>query len=187
MKIQEYACETAPQSVEFTDEAIALIEKLGATGQEGYYKPNESPIPYRKMSKLEYAVYKACLPVRDNIDKFNAGPIPLRVLQIGAHATSMLEGTLVIWHAGVGKDDPLLTLRQGNEWNGEYYLLARWADELEEFSVLIERAADELTIKARSELAKMKSEIDGWGGSLRDHVLSRLREGKTDMPSAHWY
>ena len=30
MKIQEYVCETAPQSVEFTDEAIALIEKLGA-------------------------------------------------------------------------------------------------------------------------------------------------------------
>src|SRR5574341_106728 len=115
MKVEEYTCETQPQSAEFTDEAKALIQKLGATGQEALYSENREvgPCPYRKMTPTEYAVYKTLLPVREPINKFNAGPIPLRVLQIAAHATEQLQGTLVIWHQGVGKDDPVLTLRPG--------------------------------------------------------------------------
>jgi len=187
MKIQEYGCETAPQSVEFTEEALELIEKLGAAGQGTFYKHDRAVCPYRKMSKIEFAVYRTCLPVREPIDKFSAGPIPLRVLQVGAHATSLLDGTLVIWHAGVGKDDPLLTLRQGSEWNGEYYLLARWAEELEEFSVLLDRAIDELTVRTKSELSRIQSEIDGWTKNTRDLIASRLRDGKIDMPATHWY
>lgn len=188
MKIQEFACETAPQSEEFTDEAKALCEKLGALGQETFYGvENASPCPYRKMTKQEFAVYKTVLPVRETIDKFDAGPIPLRVLQIGAHAMELLPGTLVVWHAGVGKDDPLLTLRQGSEYNGEYYLLARWADELEEFSVLMKRAVDAGVDELMREIAKIEQEITAWKASASSAIASRLREGKTDMPSIHWW
>ena len=93
----------------------------------------------------------------------------------------------MIWHAGEGKDDPLLTLREGNEYSGTYYLLARWANELEEFSVLFEQAVKQLSAKVRIELASKKNELDGWIAMAEDHVRARLMEGKTDTPSVHWF
>lgn len=186
MKIEEYAVETCPQSEEFTDEAKALVEKLGASEQHRFYD-RAQPAAYRKMTPLEYAVYKVVLPERQEIKDFKACPIPLRVLQIGAHAQECLSGTLVVWHAGEGKDDPLLTLRDGHSYNGTYYLLARWATELEEFSVLLEQAVKKLTAKTRTELAAGKMQLDSWIATLEDQVRTRLMEGKTDTPSVHWF
>lgn len=186
MKLQEYACETLPQSEEFTDEAKALIERLGATGQMTYYGTQKEVCPYRKMTKQEYAVYKMLMPFRETIDKYTAGPIPLRALQIGAHASELLEGTLVVWHAGVGKDDPILTLRQGSEYSGEYYLLARWADELEEFSVLLQKAAVQMAAHVKATLLRQKVEIDSYLNELEPHIEARLRDGKTDDPHFYW-
>lgn len=187
MKIQEYACETMPQSEEFTAEALALLEKLGAESQSRFYKQDAGVCPYRKMSPYEHAVYKAVLPVREPIAKFKACPIPLRVLQIGAHAKEFLEGELVIWHQGEGKDDPLLTLREGNEYSGSYYVLARWAEVLEEFSVLAAQAVEIVTANAMSELMTKKAELQSWIDNCESMVASRLRNGKTDTPSIHWF
>ena len=103
MKIQEYGCETMPQSSEFSEEALGLLEKLGAESQSIFYKTDGTVCPYRKMSPFEHAVYKLVLPVREPIAKFKACPIPLRVLQIGAHAKEHMVGELVIWHQGEGK------------------------------------------------------------------------------------
>lgn len=187
MKIQEYAVETCPQSPEFSDEALKLIEQLGAENQNRFYGADQQPAPYRKMSKHEHAVYKAVLPVREKIADFKAMPIPLRVLQIGAHAKGLLEGELIIWHAGEGKDDPLLTLREGSEYSGSYYLLARWAESLEEFSVLAEQAVTITTEKVLAELRSKKMELDGWIQNCEALVRARLRDGKTDSPTVHWY
>ena len=85
MKIEEFAIETCPQSEEFNDEAKALVEQLGAVEQSRFYD-HQQPAAYRKMTPLEYAVYKTILPRREEIKSFKACPIPLRVLQIGAHA-----------------------------------------------------------------------------------------------------
>lgn len=187
MKIQEYTCETLPQSEEFTDEALALLEKLGAENQSKFYKQDGNVFPYRKMSPFEHAVYKLVLPVREPIAKFKACPIPLRVLQIGAHASELMAGELVIWHQGEGKDDPLLTLREGNEYSGSYYLLARWAEVLEEFSVLVTQAIAINTEKVRAELLAKKAELQSWIDNCDAMVAARLRDGKVDSPSVHWF
>ena len=187
MKIQEYGCETMPQSTEFSEEALALLEKLGADSQSVFYKTDGTVCPYRKMSPFEHAVYKLVLPVREPIAKFKACPIPLRVLQIGAHAKEHLEGELVIWHQGEGKDDPLLTLREGSEYSGSYYLLARWAESLEEFSVLVQQAVDINRDKIRAELLAKKSELQSWIDNCDALVAVRLRDGKVEGPSVHWF
>lgn len=186
MKIQEYTCETAPHE-EFTEEALALLEKLGAASQSHFYKQDGQVFPYRKMSPYEHAIYKIVLPVREPIAKFRACPIPLRVLQIGAHASELMDGELVIWHQGEGKDDPLLTLREGPEYSGSYYLLARWAEVLEEFSVLVQQAIAINTEKVRAELLSKKAELQSWIDNCNAMVAARLRDGKVDGPSVHWF
>lgn len=188
MKIQEYTCETMPQSEEFTEEAKLLIEKLGADGQKLFYQSDSLvPFPYRKMTPTEHAVYKTMLPIREELKKYNAGPVPLRVLQIAAHASEQMPGTLIIWHQGAGKDDPLLTLREGNEYSGSYYLLARWADELEEFSVLLNHAVEKIVTKVLAELQSAKVQLAEWEAGLEERVRARLLEGKMDAPTIHWY
>ena len=187
MKIQEYACETHPQSAEFNEEALALLQQLGAEKQDIFYKQDGTTCPYRKMSPYEHAVYKLVLPVRDPIAKFKACPIPLRVLQIGAHAKQFLDGELVIWHQGEGKDDPLLTLREGAEYSGSYYLLARWAESLEEFSVLAQQALEINRDKIKSELLTHKAQLQAWIDNCDAMVSARFRDGKIDGPSMHWF
>ena len=59
-------------------------------------------------------------------------------------------------------DDPLLTLREGTEYSGSYYLLARWAEVLEEFSVLVTQAIEINRDKIRAELMQSKSELQAW-------------------------
>lgn len=187
MLIETYECETVP-SVEFTDEAIALVEKLGAEKQSNFYREGASVAPYRMMTPEEKAVYEIVLPNRDEIDKFDAGPIPLRVLQVAAHAKEVLEvGTLVVWHQGVGKDDPLMTLRIGASYSGKYYLLARWGEVLEEFSVLRDKAVERLSLKVKSKLAELTSQLESWNKSSDLIVRQHIVEGKTDVPNAYWH
>ena len=187
MQIETYECETVP-SVEFTDEAIALVEKIGATKQANFYQEGKSVVPYRFMSPTEMAVYHIMLPHRDEIDKFEAGPIPLRVLQVAAHAKEVLEeGVLVVWHQGVGKDDPLLTLRVGSSYSGKYYLLARWGDVLEEFSVLMEHAAKRQIVSIKAKLAGIRREVESWEINVEALTLDHLAKGKTDEPSCYWH
>lgn len=187
MLVETYECETMP-TADLSDEAMKLIEQLGATKQEAYYKEGKPTAPYRLMTKEEFAVYKMLLPERDEISKYDAGPIPLRVLQVGAHAKEVLEvGTLVIWHQGVGKDDPLLTLRIGEHYNGKYYLLARWGEVLEEFNVLFEKAAKLYVEKVKGVLATCKQEVETWSATADARIRKALREGKTDEPNCYWH
>lgn len=187
MQIETYECETVP-SAEFTEEAIALAEKIGATKQSNFYQEGKPVIPYRFMTPVEMAVYQIMLPHRDEINNFDAGPIPLRVLQVAAHANEILEeGTLVVWHQGVGKDDPLLTLRIGTSYSGKYYLLARWGDVLEEFAVLLEQASKRQVLKMKVKLAGMRREIDSWEANVEALTLNALAEGKVGEPTAYWH
>lgn len=74
--------EVAEQPPELEAEAVALIEKLGLDGQQ-------TRIPYRKMTEEETFVYGILCPMRTPLKKYKEGPIPLRVLQVAAHATDV--------------------------------------------------------------------------------------------------
>lgn len=186
MEIETYECETVP-SADFTEEAIALAERLGATGQEAFYRKDKPVQPYRLMTPEEHAVYKLAFPIREEISKYETGPIPIRVLQVAAHAKELIEGTLVIWHQGAGKDDPLLTLRQGSEWGGKYFLLARWGDALEEFAVLRNRAIQRFALTAKAKLLACKQEIESALLNVDMKAEAAINAGKTDEPNFYWH
>ncbi len=161
--------------VECEAEAVELIEKLGLEGQKSLFSKNaEKPIrsPYRKMTKEEVNIYKAIFPEETELKKFSDEPIPVRVLQVAAHATQIYDNVYV-WHSKNGDiPDPVLVGKNGSYSSTEFYILARWGTALASFAeltkigvkIMRENAADqinEIIEKAKTKLALLETVSDG--------------------------
>ena len=143
MQIETYEIEdaTSEASAMANDaEAIALIERLGLEGQK---KQSNSitltRCPYREMTKEEFLVYKTLFTRSCPVESFQSGTIPLRVLQVIAHAKDCnLFRRLEVWYPESARvDDPVLTGFIGpNDYTGEWYILARWGKALLPFETL---------------------------------------------------
>jgi hypothetical protein len=125
-------------SVECEAEALELIEKLGLVGQKKLVTRGgddaETRIPYRKMKSDEALIYKAICPETSKLASFSDSAIPVRVLQVAAHAVCLFDEVLV-WHAkNADVKDPVLVGRNAataeRGWTEELYILARWGEEL---------------------------------------------------------
>lgn len=79
----------ATGELECEADAVALIEELGLAGQQelitGRGKTKQR-MPYRKMTAEEFRVYNTIFGQKVNIRTYSDEPIPLRVLQVAAHA-----------------------------------------------------------------------------------------------------
>lgn len=151
--------------VESDEEAIALIEKLGLTGQQKLLKKNESGeqvrTPYRKMTAEELFVYRTLCPKTDDVRKYDDGPIPVRVLQVAAHAMDLFEKVQVWYPDNADVRDPVLVGVNGDGYSRmERFILARWGDVLESLSELHAKAV-EIAVRARkSKLLEIRAEVD---------------------------
>lgn len=148
MQVESFECtETKEECTEMEAEAIFLIEKLGLAGQEVYVskKPGSDAgrCPYREMLDEEFRVYNALCPSHVKLAQYKAAPIPLRVLQIAAHAAEFFP-VLEVWDKEMSEvNDPVLVATNGKDsWQSEFarYILARWGEVLEPFHVLKQRA-----------------------------------------------
>jgi len=163
--------ETADLPVEASAEAIQLIEQLGLTGQQELLTPStddkpQRRVPYPQATAEQIFVFRMLCPQEYAIKEYKRTPVPLRVLQIAAHA-SRLEffEKLVIWDAtSAAEKDPVLVGLVKNarwEWQRDIYLLARWGDELEAWPVLLKRALqkkrDQIADLADNALRKVKA------------------------------
>ncbi len=148
--IETFECnEVAHEPIEIAEEASGLIESLGLEGQANYVaKVNEKVTqrcPYRLITAEEMAVYRILCPEATKIEKYDAAPIPLRVLQLAAHAKVVISGVrLMVWdkvkHA---VKDPVLVGEIGYEWRPEKtYILARWGEQLDAFATMMAQAAE---------------------------------------------
>lgn len=151
MQVETFECsETAAEPTEATEEAVRIIEELGLAGQlELVTKRPDSRdqrCPYREMLKEEAFVYGVLCPNATKLADYKASPIPLRVLQLAAHATSLgLFNRLEVWdREDATEKDPVLVAhteapgRSGNK----RFILARWGEVLEPMAVLMKRAMD---------------------------------------------
>lgn len=178
-------------NVESNDEAVALIEKLELDGQRELIHPGRGyRTPYRKMTKEEAVVYGAIFEKKTNIAKYKDEPIPLRVLQVAAHAKSLFK-ELQVWHKpSADIKDPILVGVNGVEWasDREMFMLARWGDCLVPFAELAQVAAKLLRekamddIKAIIETAKTRM---GLLESMSDGAFVR-GDPKTSVPNVYW-
>lgn len=150
MQVETFECqETSAEPIEATEEAVALMEQLGLEGQRELMCPKKHErdvrSPYREITRDERFAYQVICPQTTPLAKYKSGPIPLRVLQIAAHAQSLgMFDELVVWHRteSVVPDPVLIGVKKkpGSSWEKTEFILARWGDELETLSVLVKRA-----------------------------------------------
>lgn len=98
------------QALAADGEAALLIEQLGLKGQQTLMTPETKElIPYRVMTKEEHTVFKTLFPQRCAVEEYQQGPIPLRVLQVAAHARTLVDlpdfAYLEVWHPKQGIED----------------------------------------------------------------------------------
>lgn len=151
---------------ERTEEAIALIEKLGLQGQEKMIAKKEGGIgvrnPYREMSKEELAVYEALYPEHSRIEQYDKGFIPVRVLQVAAHAKELDHFSRIeVWGERTAPKDPLLVgvvFNNGSEYDRRHYILARWGTALEAFQTLRSQAKEAIMKRLRQKAEQKLAE-----------------------------
>lgn len=157
MNVETYeVTETSATGTELLNdpEALEIISSLGLKGQEKFTKEDVSGIktraPYRLMTTTEYRVYSVLLPDRQELSAYDGQMIPLRVLQVAAHAKQIaMFNQIEVWHCE-GKDDPLLV---GNNETYFYsrpeqrksFILARWGEIL--------KPVEELLVEAKKVIA----------------------------------
>lgn len=173
MQVETYEIEdaTSEASAMANDSAaIELIEKLGLTGQSSIMnKETVTRIPYRAMEAREMLVYRALCDEEAALESYSADAIPLRVLQVAAHAkeTQMFSKILVWYPKEARIDDPILigVIKRKTypdhveKWMREltsdtYYMLARWGKTLLSFEKLEALALKTLRARRISQLKK---------------------------------
>lgn len=147
MEVETYECsETATETIEASEEALAIVEQLGMEGQKGLFcqrVEDESArrCPYSEGTAEQIRVFSLLCPMRFTLATYSRCPIPLRVLQVAAHATSLgIFDRLEIWdHPSQNTQDPILvahTLPQYQSGN-KIHLLARWGETLDEWPAMV--------------------------------------------------
>ncbi len=148
-------------AVECDSEAIRLADELGLEGQKGLVSASGiERLPYRMMSEVERIVYGAILPENTTVEKFDSMPIPLRVLQVIAHARSLeIFKELRVWHSRDARvKDPLLVAYKGDQWSSIPFILARWGVELLSFADCALAAAKIIQARAIAKTTKAIAE-----------------------------
>jgi hypothetical protein len=164
MKVETYECEETKMEVpQESEEAVRLIDELGLEGQQVLVSKKKDATeiqrcPYRKIRADEEFVYRLLCPQSIELKRFDEMPIPLRVLQVIAHAKSLnIFQTFQIWCARGAIKDPVLVASTKDyiySSDRDTFILARWGEELDEFAVLLKKAIEKWKEKAKSTIAK---------------------------------
>lgn len=159
-------------------EAAELIEKLGLEGQRTLLNSDTlTRFPYRKLTQQEGFVYKILCPRTCELKDYKDGIIPVRVLQVAAHAieTGYLN-RVEVWYPNNAdiKDPVLVGIKGESRSDKEQFLLARWGKELPPIEELEVVALKMRRASLRSKLATIKSKVEGDLAALDTEDLEAL-------------
>lgn len=171
MKVETYEVENsaAPEVATMAQDAEAqeLIERLGLNGQRKLLNPETATRnPYRAMTKHEEGIYNALLTCRTSLEEYADDCIPLRVLQVAAHAKECgLFDKIEVWHTSpaIQIDDPVLVGRvKIGDYSYRFHMLARWGRELQTLEQLEAIAVTFLRQSRLDALRKITAEVETW-------------------------
>lgn len=148
-------------------EALELIQQLGLSGQQSISNPDTATRqPYRRMTQLEQNVFTVLFPTRTPVRDYRSGLIPLRVLQVIAHAQDCgLFKRLEIWHPKDAREkDPVLVGVGTNSqytWQEELYTLARWGEPFLTLEAMAEKAKAIWLKVTKGKLLAVQNKVSG--------------------------
>lgn len=138
-EIEEVNSEIAEMAAD--SEAGELIAKLGLDGQKNLFNADTATrLPYRRLTEEEDFVYSVLCPVKSPLEKFGSEIIPLRVLQVAAHAKECgFFKRIEVWSPKMAsvKDPVLVGIKAGVSYGEEEFILARWGKELDPIEKMI--------------------------------------------------
>ncbi|WP_448510673.1 hypothetical protein [Immundisolibacter sp.] len=162
MAIEVFLIEEAEliSNPEATDEWLQKVNELGLEGQKELAKPEKSPVPFPRLKKAEQRVYETLCPNKVEVQDYNNSTIPLKVLSLIALAEKGNYFTgIQIWD-DYEKPDPIAVGYIGSQWNGDFFIIARWDDELRSFAELqnmaVKRWVEEKTADLKDKLANVE-------------------------------
>ena len=169
MKVETFECqETAAEPIEMAEEAIRMIDELDLEGQRALVSKdkNDQPTrcPYSEVSKEQAFVIRYCTPRSVDVKQYSAGHIPVRVLQVIAHAMSIgMEDITVHRNDLEVVDDLIVTgtmaLDPDRTYNKTTFLLARWGKELTNWAKLSQTALIAYKAMVKNKFSEIKSII----------------------------
>ncbi len=173
-----------------SEEALAIIDKLDLSGQKGLLDEREADgervttrVPYREVTAEELAVFGAVLPRKVRLEVYRDGPIPLRVLQVAAHAKGFFESLEVWCPQNEHERDPLLIGIKGRYSQETRFILARWGEILEPLETLRQKARPIVLARAKQQLAEAKSAVAEFEATLDASIDAFLLGGE---PKSVW-
>lgn len=196
MKVETYEVEEVAelQGCDADAESLALIEKLGLTGQKDLIAKNGDTdtkvrCPYRLMTDEEDFVYSTLCPSKTEVSKYGDSSIPLRILQIIAWAQdNPFFKKLEIWAAksATVKDPVLVGLAAipGQQWGERTFILGRWGDELLPLEVLIPDALRRWKEARKAKLIELQAAV-AQAIAVTDNCQSIPKDVLRSMPYAH--
>ena len=181
-EVTEVDCTGVP---EVEAEALEIIEKLGLEGQKKLVTKDESGVesrcPYRKMTAEEKFIYQTLCPTESTLHDFADSPIPVRVLQVAAHAVDLFDDVLVWSAENADVKDPVLVGRNGSYGNHEFFMLARWGEVLEPLSNLKIAATEVAREKIKTRLQDIRQAVDASIASIGDATFDKLLKMRTPV------
>jgi hypothetical protein len=164
-------------------EALAIIEKLGLKGQQTLIAPNQegARCPYRKMTAEEFFVYSILCPQKTELTNYSDESIPLRVLQVAAHAVTLEKfTTLEVWHPeNADIKDPVLVGIVGKYSDREHFILARWGatlDSLETLKALACKVKKDIILAGiNTAIEAAKAELSAVS-AMSDYAILKVKE-----------
>jgi len=181
MQVETYEQnEVSESGIESNEEQIALINKLGLVGQQSLISGDTEVCPYPLITDEERYIYSTILPKKSSINEYKDGPIPVRVLQVIAHAKTLDTFTHLYIYSepSVDVDDPILvgTNESYFEFKSKSYrcwMLARWGKELAPLPEL-RQLADKINTKKL--INQFSEEIDNLKATIE-----RIKNGTANL------
>lgn len=179
-----------------SEEALAIIGALGLTGQQALInktpltddedgETTERRLPYRQITAEEAHVFGVLCPKRTKLEQYRDGPIPLRVLQVAAHARDMFTDLYVLSPATPRDEDPVLIGTRKNperSWQTDTFILARWGNVLLPMEEMRALALARLRPVVALAIESARREIESFAASLDAHLAIHLSGGDVRIP-----
>lgn len=192
----EVSEQTTDTGASFDAEAVELIERLGLEGQRTLLVQREAGgdtvtvrNPYRTMTAEEQRVYGVLCPEKSKLVEYDSSAIPVRILQVAAHAVEFFE-RIEVWHPKERvDDDPVLVgvkLGPKNQWGSRPetpHILARWGAVLLPFDECRDLAAKALRRKWEASAKGAISEAERFLATLDHNIEQHLSGGYVNVPS----
>jgi hypothetical protein len=135
MKVETFEInEHLENHLEINDEQLKLIEELGLEGQKTLIgeSSNKTLCMYPQVTEEQSFIIKTLCPKKFNFKDYKRMQIPLRVMQVIAHVIqeNYFDHLCIFDKKEEAIKDPFLLGVKGDWHRGEYFLLARWGEEL---------------------------------------------------------